>query len=75
VTKGGENHYGDQESPCKKSEKDHEKEITHSAMGYHLSIAMNLYHEEDLRGFVFKPPFCGGHAKPQSGQVSRAGVM
>jgi hypothetical protein len=55
MMKGGEDYNGDQESPGKKSKKDHEKEITHSAMGY-LSLAMNLYHEEDLRGFVFQSP-------------------
>jgi hypothetical protein len=32
--KGGEDYNGDQESPGKKSEENHEKEITHSAMGY-----------------------------------------
>jgi len=34
MMKGGEYYNGDQESPGKKSEKDHEKEITYSAMGY-----------------------------------------
>jgi len=57
MMKGGEDYNGDQESTGKKSKEDHEKEITYSAMGFYLSIAMNLYHEEDFRGFVFRRVF------------------
>jgi hypothetical protein len=48
---------GDEESPGKESEKDHQEEISSAAMGYlmiHLFHAMNLSTTKtDLRGFVF----------------------
>jgi hypothetical protein len=69
MMKGGEDYNGDQESPGKKSKKDHEKEIiTHSAMGY-LSIAMNLYHEETFVVLFFSPVRRQATHYPQAGRV------
>ncbi len=52
--KGGEDDNGDQESPGKEGEEDHEEEIARLNKRRCVSFAVHeYYHEESLRGFVF----------------------
>jgi hypothetical protein len=46
--------HGDEESPGKEGEEDHQKEITAAQDMTHIRNAyLQLYHEAGLRGFVF----------------------
>ncbi|HUI44876.1 MAG TPA: hypothetical protein VL122_02640 [Nitrospirota bacterium] len=50
--------HGDEESPGKEGEEDHQKEITDAQDMKHIRIAhLQLYHEAGLRGFVFTVQF------------------